>query len=67
MATGRFHNVFALVATATATATDFQLPRVHGPCFGGGFLMPLNRSGEAGMRLLVFPRAFGIMRAAFQS
>ncbi len=60
MATGRFRMFAnpALTASAfPAIAHDFQLLRVPGPCFGGGFLMTLNRSGEAGIRLLVFPLA----------
>ena len=41
-ATGRFRMFAnpALTASAfLANANDFQLPRVPGPCFGGGFLM----------------------------
>ena len=30
----------------TATATDFQLPRVHGPCFGGGFSLQVCREPD---------------------
>ena len=29
-----------------ATATDFQLPRVHDPCFGGGFLLQVCREPD---------------------
>ena len=36
-ATGRFH-IFAF-AVPPSFADDFQLSRVHGPCFGGGSLM----------------------------
>ena len=36
-ATGRFR-IF-VVAFPPSFADDFQLSRVHGPCFGGGFLM----------------------------
>ncbi len=40
---------------------------IHGPCFGGGFLMPLNRNGDAELRLLTFLPEVGNIRAAFVS